>query len=58
MTITYTGDGRYLDGVPMRDLTDEEWAALADELRAAALELGVYKAPAKKTDEKSPAKEK
>jgi hypothetical protein len=58
MTITYTGDGRYLDGVPMRDLTDDEWAAIPADDRKQALKLGIYKEAAKQAGEKSPAKEK
>jgi hypothetical protein len=32
----YKNDGRYVLGVPARDLTDEEWTALTDEERVAA----------------------
>ncbi len=36
----YTGVGQYFAGVPARDLSDEEWAALAADVQAAA--SGLY----------------
>lgn len=35
-TYRYVGGGDYAPGVPARDLTTEEWAALSDEARAVA----------------------
>lgn len=32
----------FLDGVPARDLSADEWAALTDDTRAAALATGLY----------------
>jgi hypothetical protein len=41
--IRYTGDGtNYLEGVPIRDLTLDEWLALSDATRALALATGLY----------------
>ena len=42
MTYRYIGNGAYLVGVPARDLTVDEWAALDDETRATALALKLY----------------
>ena len=39
MTYKYTGAGAYVLGIPARDLTEEEWAALTDEQRARAADL-------------------
>jgi len=47
---TYIGEGRYVPGVPARDLSEEEWSAalkaglLTDESPAAAL----WEKPSKK----------
>ena len=40
--VRYVGDGSFLLGVPARDLTAEEWAALSAEQQAAVLYAGVY----------------
>lgn len=42
MTVKYTGDGAYFHGVPARDLTDEEFAALPEAQRSALLTSGLY----------------
>lgn len=44
LTVRYTGAGDYLPGVPARDLTAEEWAALGADTQALALALGLYEA--------------
>jgi len=36
--------GEFVPGLPACDLTDEEWAALPDDLRALALALALYRA--------------
>jgi hypothetical protein len=41
-TVTYVGDGGFITGVPMRDMSQEEWLALPDELLALALASGLY----------------
>lgn len=41
----YTGNGAFLQGVPARDLTKQEWDALSADQRGAALSLGLYAAP-------------
>ena len=39
----YTGDKtQYIHGIPMRDVTREEWDALNAELKHKALESGLY----------------
>lgn len=39
----YVGDGHaWIPGVPMRDVTVEEWAALSDEQRQTCLATGLY----------------
>jgi hypothetical protein len=42
MTVRYQGAGAYVSGVPARDLTDEEYAALSDELRERLTASGLY----------------
>ena len=39
MTYVYDGNGVYVLGVPARDLTDDEWAALTDEQKKQAKAL-------------------
>lgn len=38
----YIGGGDFIQGVPARDLTRDEWEALEEILAAAALAAGVY----------------
>lgn len=38
----YRRPGEFVQGVPARDMTREEWEALPEELRVIALELGIY----------------
>jgi hypothetical protein len=46
---TYQGDGtEYLNGVPARDLSDEDWAALDDEHQAAVAASPLYEVAAAK----------
>lgn len=40
--VRYIGAGDYLPGVPARDLTADEWAALGADTQALALSLGLY----------------
>jgi hypothetical protein len=41
--VRYNGDGTaFISGVPIRNLTADEWSALSDELRALCLESGLY----------------
>lgn len=42
MTVKYIGDGAYFHGVPARDLTDEEFAALPEAQQQALLASGLY----------------
>lgn len=42
MTIKYTGNGNYFSGIPARDLTDEEFAALPEPVQQTLLDSGVY----------------
>jgi hypothetical protein len=45
MTVKFIGGDRYVSGVPARDLTDAEWAALSDEERVLCEGLGLYQVP-------------
>lgn len=38
----YTGDGEYYEGVPARDLDDDEVAALTEEQHAAVMSGRLY----------------
>lgn len=38
----YVGTGDFLLGVPARDLTVDEWAALGAEQQALIVDLGLY----------------
>ena len=40
----YVGDGQYLPGIPARDLTDEDVAALDDARRAEVAAAAIYEA--------------
>ena len=42
VSVIYIGAGAYLHGVPARDITADEWAALPEELRKIALDLDLY----------------
>lgn len=43
--ILYLGDGtEFVPGIPARDLTEDEWAALGEEAQAFALASGLYAA--------------
>jgi len=48
MTYVYAGNGAYVPGIPQRDLTDDEWAALTDEQKAQAKPLYRKEPPANK----------
>ena len=50
----YVGAGGYVDGVPACDLTQDEWDALSDEMKAHALAAGTHeiKSP-RKNDEQT-----
>lgn len=39
---TYTGEN-FIDGVPARDLTQQDWGRLDADLRAAVENLGLYR---------------
>lgn len=39
----YIGGGRWLHGIPARDLDADEWDALAPALQAVAVERGLYR---------------
>ena len=46
--IRYIGsDDEFITGIPARDLTPDEWRALTDEQRRAAVESKLYEAPDK-----------
>ena len=41
--VKYIGDGAFIEGVPARDMTPEEWQALEAEKRETALKLRLYR---------------
>ncbi len=43
--VRYVGDGKFLHGVPARDMSMDEWNALDENLRVLALKLGLYQLP-------------
>ena len=44
MNVKFIGENnQYLDGVPARDLTQEEWEALSAEKQSRAIASGLYK---------------
>lgn len=52
----YTGNGQFHQGIPARDLTDEDWAQLTPEQQATVEKSQIYemtavKKPAKKESE-------
>lgn len=40
--IIYTGGGAYMQGLPTKNMSAEEWERYDPELRQAALRLGLY----------------
>lgn len=40
--IRYIGDGAYFQGIPARDLSDDEFAALSEAQQQALLASGLY----------------
>ena len=49
MTIKYIGDGTaYFPGVPMRDLEQDEWDALSDNIKTALVAAKLFDAKAPK----------
>ena len=51
--IKYIGNGSYYQGIPARDLTEDEWQAIPRRKRKRLVELGLYREQAKrKVEEK------
>lgn len=42
MPVPYLGANQYFLGIPMRDLTDEEWAAIDIGMQTVMLDSGLY----------------
>jgi hypothetical protein len=42
MKATYVGEGEYLNGVPARDLSTEDWDALTPDLQVEVVASGLY----------------
>ena len=51
MKITYNADKGFYSGVPARDLTEAEWAAIDKELQKTLLDLGLYEVKQAKKEE-------
>ena len=47
ITYTYHGEGRYISGIPARDLTAEDVNALPDHLKAELAASTIYRRVAK-----------
>lgn len=46
---TYIGQGDFYNGIPARDLTDEDWELLTDEQKELVASSSLYKPAGKKT---------
>lgn len=46
--IKYIGNGSYYQGVPARDLSEDEWSAIPRRKRKVLVELGLYREQAKR----------
>lgn len=46
--IKYIGNGNYYQGIPARDLTEDEWEAISRRKRKRLVELGLYREQAKR----------
>lgn len=55
--LTYAGNGAFLQGVPARDLTPEEVSKLSPELKAKAIESGLYIEPLQEKQEEKDVKD-
>jgi hypothetical protein len=53
-TYIYKGkDGQHVDGVPARDLTEQEFEALSDEQQKACIDSGLYVAQSPVAEKKA-----
>lgn len=43
----YKGAGAFIDGIPARDLTEQDWARLDEDARAAVAQSGLYRRAAR-----------
>jgi hypothetical protein len=51
VTVKYKGqNGEFVPGIPTRDLTPEEWAALPERLRHQAIQADLYMAVTKESE--------
>lgn len=51
--VRYLGSGKaYIQGIPARDLSPEEWEQLPEDQRRGALQLGLYEVEVIKDGEK------
>ena len=46
--IKYIGNGCYYQGIPARDLTEDEWKAIPRRKRKRLVELGLYQEQVKR----------
>ena len=46
--IKYIGNGSYYQGIPARDLSDDEWKAIGRHKRKRLVELGLYREKSKR----------
>lgn len=50
----YKGDGAFIDGIPARNLTEQDWARLDEDARAAVAHSGLYRRAARPAKEEQP----
>jgi hypothetical protein len=51
--IRYTGDGQFIEGIPARDLTDEEFQALSQDKQELVRRSGLYVVARKRTQKEN-----
>ena len=50
--IKYTGNGNYYQGIPARDLSEDEWKAIGKRKQKTLVDLGLYATPRRKVKSK------
>lgn len=51
MEVSYIGQGDFIQGLPARDMSLEEWTSYPEDLLAAALAAGLYIVDTENQDE-------
>ncbi len=50
--IKYIGKGSFVQGIPARDLTKDEWDAFSKERQKSLVNAGLYKVPKRKVEDR------